>query len=148
MSPLSAKFLFDLGLKQYPPIEVILGIAANRGPQGAVALNYFFNNYGEKYMDYTPTAHADIAFVPAIYRGQKTLEKPLGVFSNPCWKLFDFPVLDPDLRQGAASILQIKEHPPTEQLVHYLEVSPPITNSQACEWFELLSRHIPGLCNG
>ena len=135
-------------MKRYPPTEVILGIAANREPQGAVALDYFFNNYGEKYADYTVTTHADIAFVPAIYGNQRTLEKPLGVFSNPCWKLLGFPILDPDLRQGAASILQIKEHPPTEQLVHCLEVFPPTNNSQACELFELLSRHIPGLYNG
>ena len=135
-------------MKRYPPTEVILGIAANREPQGAVALDYFFNNYGEKYADYTVTTHADIAFVPAIHRGQKTLEKPLGVFSNPDWKLLGFPVLNPNLRRDAVSILQIKEHPPTEQLVHCLEESPPTTEHKACEWFKLLSRHIPGLCNG
>ena len=143
----SAKFLFNLGLRRFPSTEDILGIAAKGEPQRTFALNYFLDNYIQKYADYTIDAHANIAFVPAVHRGEKRLAKPLEVFSNPDWKSLDFPVLDPTLRQDAVSKLKIKEHPPTNQLVRLLETSPPATEAQAREWFGVLSRRISGLSN-
>jgi hypothetical protein len=135
-----------LGLRRYPPTEVILGIASEDEPQRTAALNYFLDNYIQKYTDYTPDAHANIAFVPAINKGERKLAKPLEVFSNPDWQSLGFPVLDPALRQDVASRLKIKEHPPTNQLVRLLQASPPITQEQASEWFGVLSRRISGLC--
>jgi len=98
-------------------------------------------------MDYTPSTHANIAFIPAIHKGQKKLAKPFEVFSSFDWQSLGFTVLDPALRQGAANKLKIQEHPPTSQLVHLLEVSPPTTEAQACEWFGILSHRISGLCD-
>ena len=144
--PTPAEFLFDLGLRRYPPTEVILGTAAKDKPQRTVALDYFLDNYRQKYTDYTAAAYANVAFVPAICGGKK-LAKPLEVFSNPDWESFGFPVLDPDLRLGAVDILQIKEHPSTDQLVCHLEKSPPATEDQARKWFGVLSRHVRGLCH-
>jgi len=139
-----AKFLFSLGLRRYPPTEIILDIASKSEPQRTTALNYFLDNYIQKYTDYTADAHANIAFVPAIHKGEKKLVKPLEVFSNPAWQSLGFPVLDPTLRQDAANRLKIKEHPPTNQLVRLLEASPPNTEAQAREWFGVLSRRISG----
>ena len=147
MSPFPAEFLFDLGLRQHPPTGIILGIAAGDEPQRATALDYFLDNHTHKYSDYTADAYASIAFVPAIHNGERKLAKPLEVFSNPVWQSFGFPVLDPTLRQDIANKLKIQERPPTNQLVRLLERSPPVTQDQACEWFGILSRHIPGLCN-
>jgi len=146
MLPPPAKFLFNLGLRRFPPIEVILGIAAKDEPRRTIALNYFLDNYMQKYTDYTVDAHANVAFVPAIHRGEKKLVKPLEVFSNPEWRSLGFSVLDPALRQDAVTKLKIKEHPPTNQLIRLLETSPPITEAQAREWFGVLSRRISGLC--
>src|SRR6266478_6882049 len=73
---LPAEFLFNLGLRRYPPTEVILGIAAGDEPQRTVALDYFLDNYRRNYADYTATAHANISFVPAIHGGEKKLAKP------------------------------------------------------------------------
>lgn len=143
----AAKFLFNLGLRRYPPTGIILEIAAKDEPQRAVALNYFLDNYMQKYTDYTADEHANIAFVPAIHKGEKKLAKPLEVFSNPDWQSLGFPILDPALRQDAANRLKIKEHPPTNQLVRLLETSPPDTQAQAREWFGILSRRISGLYN-
>ena len=147
ISPSTAKFLFNLGLRRYPPTEIILEIAAKDQQQGTVALNYFLDNYMQKYSDYTPDAHANIAFVPAVHKGEKKLAKPLEVFSNPDWQSLGFPILDPTLRQDATNKLKIKEHPPTNQLVRLLEASPPSTQAQAREWFGTLSRRISGPCN-
>lgn len=147
MLPSLAQFLFDLGLKRYPPTGVILGIAAKGEPQRTAALEYFLDNYRKKYMDYTADAHASIAFVPAIHGDEKKILKPSEVFSGRDWQSLGFPVLDPTLRPDAVNILQIKEHPPAIELVSRLEESPPATGAQAREWFGALSRHISGLCN-
>ena len=124
---------------------MILGIAAQSEPQRTLALDYFLDNYRQKYTDYTVGAHANIAFVPAVRGDEKKLARPLEVFSNPDWQSLGFPVLDPDLRQDAANMLRIKEHPPADQLIRLLEESPPTTEDQAREWFAILSRRIPGL---
>ena len=147
MLPSSAKFLFNLGLRRFPPTEVILNVAAKDEPQRTIALNYFLDNCMQKYTDYTAEAHANITFVPAIHKGEKKLVGPLEVFSNPDWQSLGFPVLDPTLRQDAANKLKIKEHPPTNRLVHLLEESPPTTEAQAREWFGILSRRISGPYN-
>jgi hypothetical protein len=145
--PSPAKFLFDLGLRRFPPTEVILAIAAEGELRGALALNYFLDNYIQKYADYSVDAHADVAFVPAIHGGEKKLMKPLEVFLDPEWGTLGFPILDPGLREDAVTTLKIEERPSTSQLVHLLETSPPTTEAQACEWFGVLSRRISGLCD-
>lgn len=147
MLPSIARFLFNLGLRRCPPTEVILGIAAKDGPRGAAALGYFLDNWMQNFTDYTADAHANVAFVPSINRGENKLAKPTEVFSNPDWEPLGFPVLDPVLRRDTANILQIKDHPPTSQLIRLLEESPPTTETQACEWFGVLSRHISGAYN-
>ena len=114
------------------------------------ALGYFLNNYGQNhtdYKDYIAYARENIAFVPAIQKGEKKLVKPVEAFSVPDWGALGFPILDPTLGKDAVDKLGIKEHPPTSQLVALLEKSPPTTESQACEWFGILSCCIPGLCN-
>jgi hypothetical protein len=128
---LPAKFLFNLGLRRYPPTEVILGIAAKGWTTRDIALNYFLDNYDQSGSTRTtpPTPMQTSLSFPAIHRGEKKLAKPLEVFSNPDWQSLGFPVLDPTLRQDAANILQIKEHPPTNQLVRLLETSPPTTEA-------------------
>ena len=149
--PFPAKFLFNLGLRRYPPTEVILGIASKGEPLGTVALGYFLDNYIQKYADYTIEAHPNIAFVPAVHRCERKLAKPLEVFSNPDWQPLGFPTLDadldPDLRRDAVSKLKIKEHPPTDQIVRLLETSPPSNEAHARQWFGVLSRCISGMCD-
>ena len=144
---LPAGFMFNLGLRRYPPTEVILSIAAGDEPQRTTALDYFLDNYRRNYADYAATTYANIAFVPAIHRSEKRLVNPLEVFSNVDWQSLGVPVLDPALRPDAVNVLQIKEHPPTDQLVRLLEASPPTTEAQACKWFGILSRRISGLCD-
>ena len=143
--PTPAEFLFSLGLRRHPSAEVILDIAAKGEPQRTAALDYFLDNYRQKYADYTATAYESTAFVPAIRRGEKELAKPLEVFASPDWQSLGFPILDPDLRRDAGNVLQIKEHPSTDQLVLCLEEFPPTTEGQAHEWFTILSRRMPGV---
>lgn len=89
----------------------------------------------------------EFPFVPAIHKGKWGLFGPSKVFSDPDWQMFGFPTLDPSLRRDAASKLGLQKHPYSWELVDLLTKSPPATDSQACEWFEVLSRRIKGLSN-
>ena len=98
-------------------------------------MNYFLDNYTQWYTSFTINNHADIAFVPAIHKGEKKLANPLEVFSSSDWQLLGFSVLDPALvrRNEVIGRLGIKAHPSTEDLLHLFGTSPPTSEDQACQ---------------
>jgi len=75
---ITAKLLFDLGLRRYPPLATLLNIAAGPDPQTRnAALKYFLDNISTKYGDYNPSLFVNLAFVPAVKTdGTKFLAKP------------------------------------------------------------------------
>jgi hypothetical protein len=52
--------------------------------------------------------------------------------------------VDPQLPDGAAVKLKLKNHPPTSELVTLLERFPPGDETIARQWFEVLSGRVPG----
>jgi hypothetical protein len=52
--------------------------------------------------------------------------------------------MDPQLLDGAAAKLKLKNHPPTSELVTLLERFPPGDEAIARQWFEVLSGRVPG----
>jgi len=52
--------------------------------------------------------------------------------------------VDPQLVDGAAGKLKLKNHPPTSELVTLLETFPPEDEAIARQWFEVLSGRVPG----
>jgi hypothetical protein len=82
-----AKMLFTLGLKRYPPIDVLLGIAAGRPPTHEKALQYLLSHMSTQYPTFDPTAFVGVAFIPAKGTdGKAFLAKPgevsLGKFTS------------------------------------------------------------------
>lgn len=64
---LTAKFLYRLGLRKFPPLNVILNLAASPDSKiRTLAMNYFLDNYVTRYSDYEPGNFATVAFVPAL----------------------------------------------------------------------------------
>ena len=62
-----AKFLYNIGLRRFPPIKDIIQLAA--GPDEAIrqkALRYFFENFTSRYSNYNPDDFATVSFVPAL----------------------------------------------------------------------------------
>ena len=53
-------------------------------------------------------------------------------------------MVDPLLRDVAASKLKLNIHPPTSEIVALLERSPPTDDTTARQWFEVLSGRVPG----
>lgn len=73
----TARMLFSLGLRKYPPIDVLLGIAAGRPPNNERALGYLLTNVHTHYVGFEPAAFSGVAFIPAMKPdGEKILAKP------------------------------------------------------------------------
>lgn len=70
-------------------------------------------------------------------------ERTFKVFTNSDWALLGFAVVQPTLRQDdMTSKLNIREHPPTAQLVSLLERQPPKDHETAQQWFSVLAGRI------
>jgi hypothetical protein len=126
------------------------------------ALTFFLDNLSLKYSEYDPNNYRDLAFVPAVRGSEKVLAKPFEVrgsliialpqlddtgqlYASPEWAALGFLVVDPLLRDGAASKLKLNTHPPTSEIVALLERSPPRDETTARQWFEVLSGRVPGI---
>ena len=73
----SAKMLYSLGLRRFPPIDVLLGIAAGGAPSNERALQYLLSNFQTHYTDFDPSAFSGVSFLPATGpSGQAILAKP------------------------------------------------------------------------
>jgi hypothetical protein len=72
-----ARMLFSLGLRRFPPIDVLLGIASGRPPTNQKALDYLLANLQTHYVSFDPKAFEGVAFLPAtLPDGRQILAKP------------------------------------------------------------------------
>jgi Protein of unknown function (DUF3684) len=64
-----AKFLFVLGLRRSPPLDVIINLCASTDPLvRSIALKYLLDNMVTKYSHYDPKNFAEVPFVPSTTR--------------------------------------------------------------------------------
>ncbi|KAL5514880.1 hypothetical protein ACEPAG_2196 [Sanghuangporus baumii] len=138
-----AKFLFSLGLRRYPPLDVLLKLASDQdGFLRSTALRYFLDNTS-KYDDYDPDKFNHLAFVPAERpNGESTLGTPGQVFVDAEAAMFGFLVVQPGIRHDARDKLKLKHYPPTSLILPILEKSSPQEPSISRTWFEELASHI------
>lgn len=74
---LVAKFLFNLGLRRLPPLDVLLGLAAGDDSKiRGLALRYYLDNANTKYANFSPLSYSHLAFVPAFKDKQAYMAKP------------------------------------------------------------------------
>ncbi|KAG8743102.1 hypothetical protein FRC10_000402 [Ceratobasidium sp. 414] len=87
-----AKFMFEIGLLRYPPLETILTLAAAVDvDKRALALKYFMDHHSPRYTNYQPQAFKHLSFVPAIKPdGTAFLTNPTSVYSNAECAVMDF----------------------------------------------------------
>lgn len=72
-----AKFLFKLGLRRYPPMAELVGLAASSEKAvRTAALKYLLDNYMTRYADYDPDAFSNVAFIPAFQGDTGCLARP------------------------------------------------------------------------
>ncbi|EIW70337.1 hypothetical protein TREMEDRAFT_29286 [Tremella mesenterica DSM 1558] len=139
-----ARMLFSLGLKRFPPIDVLVGLAAGPSPINDRALQYLLNNYSTHYTQFDPSAFATVAFIPATSStGKSFLAKPGEVFINPACGILGFSVAHPSVTSPEnAGKLRIPSDPPMDRLAQALISNPPTDHSKAQTIFEYLSTRL------
>lgn len=139
--PLSneSNLLFELGLKRYPPVDVLLRLCGGEDPVlRERALKYFLTNfrsygYGATYS----SSKVPCAFVPTE---SGKLREPDSVFTNPTVAAFGFEVLRRDLLGASASLLGVQPFPPPETLLSLIVRSPPQSYAVAVAQFAVLGQ--------
>ncbi|CAE7228758.1 unnamed protein product [Rhizoctonia solani] len=135
------KFMVELGLKRYPPLETVLTLAgAVNADKRAMALKYFMDNHSTRYTSYQADAFKHLAFVPAIKPdGTSFLANPTAVYSNAECAVMNFNVVDPSLDKEAIVRLQVASNPPTRALLTTLLGSPPRDQALSRKYYEYLA---------
>ncbi|CAG8589024.1 5426_t:CDS:10 [Diversispora eburnea] len=132
------KFLYSLGLREYPPLKTILQLASTNSESNLRenALKYFITNFKEKYVsDYNPH-EIKTPFLPCT--DPKVFETPMGCFLNFGCTIMKFHAIRSDIRFRAEE-LGVRQHPTREQLLNRLIQFPPKNDFEAREVFGYLS---------
>ncbi|KAF8688692.1 hypothetical protein RHS03_09437, partial [Rhizoctonia solani] len=139
-----AKFMFELGLKRFPPLETILTLAgATEIDKRTAALKYFMDNHSTRYTSYQAHTFKHLSFVPAIKPdGTSFLSNPAAVYSNPECAVMGFNVVDPTLDKEAVVKLQVASNPPTRALLTTLLGTPLRDQALSRKYYEYLASRI------
>ncbi|WVQ99431.1 hypothetical protein IAU59_006566 [Kwoniella sp. CBS 9459] len=139
-----AKMLFSLGLRRFPPIDVLLGIAAGRPPMNEKALQYLLTNVHNHYALFRADAFSQVSFIPATRpSGEHISARPGEVFTNSACAILGFAVAQPiaALPENAAK-LSIQSDPSMDKLVRALLSNVTRDLDKAKKIFEYMSTQL------
>ncbi|KAG7446407.1 uncharacterized protein BT62DRAFT_986911 [Guyanagaster necrorhizus] len=138
-----AKLAFTLNLRQCPPVDVLVNLCAGSDEKiRTIALKYLTDNMNTKYQNFDPVKFGQVAFIPAVRDSKVCLGTPGEVFASSDWAAFGFLVTPPTLSREIVAKLKVPQHPPSELIVSFLLNNVPRDESQAKQWFEILSGRI------
>ncbi|KIY52910.1 hypothetical protein FISHEDRAFT_63575 [Fistulina hepatica ATCC 64428] len=140
-----AQFLFGLGLRRYPPLDVLMPLCAGDMKDDKIrptAYKYLVEKMTVHYNDYNPSRFDSLAFIPAMKDARSCLATPKEVFFNNEWASFGFKVTHPIVTEDAANKLHVKKRPPTPLLLSFVSRNPPKDDIQAREWFGILATRL------
>lgn len=137
--------MYQTGLRRFPPLPIILKLAADEDETlRSAALQYFLDNLS-KYPDYNPSSFNGLDFVPAVRAdGTNTMGSPGKVFVDPDAALLGFLTVHASIRDVAIDKLKLQRSPPTSMLLPLLENLPPQDPALARKWFEVLAGRLSG----
>jgi hypothetical protein len=129
-----AKFLLKLGLKRYPPEEVLLKLAAgsNRSLREK-ALRYYVDQFHANNYSLKLVGGTNMAFLP-LEKDKERLVRPVECYSNADSKVMGFDVIRQDLEPHAAKF-GVKNDPHMRDCVKRLQATPPPGPREAREVF-------------
>ncbi|KAJ1020756.1 hypothetical protein NDA16_004147 [Ustilago loliicola] len=139
-----ARFVFDLGLRRYPPMETVLELASTTSNDAlrSKALSFFLDKFHAHYANqYTIYRAEKYAFIPARLPSETkmVLRKPTEVFTNPEAAVMGFPVAGPEINLADLPKLGLRSNPTSTQLIGRLVNAPSKDEAQARKIFEYLA---------
>ncbi|KIJ65764.1 hypothetical protein HYDPIDRAFT_186930 [Hydnomerulius pinastri MD-312] len=138
-----AELLYRLGLRPYPPLEIIIELCSSPDTSvRATAFKYFCYNLRSKYSRFNPENFQDVEFIPAENKEGTCLKRPGDVFLGTQWKAFGFSIVQVAYQKVIISELGIQQHPPPSMLLHWLETTRLPDEETARQRYECLSECI------
>ena len=139
-----ARFVFDLGLRRYPPMETVLELASTSADATlrSKALAFFLDKLHAHYVNqYTIYRAEKYAFIPARLPNDNkpVLRKPTEVFTNAEAAIMGFPVVGPEINLVDLPKLGLRTNPTATQLIASLVNAPTKDEAQARKVFEYLA---------
>ncbi|GAC95754.1 hypothetical protein PHSY_003330 [Pseudozyma hubeiensis SY62] len=139
-----ARFVFDLGLRRYPPMETVLELASTTTNDAlrSSAIAFFLERFHAHYINqYTIFRAEKYAFVPARLPNEPkmVLRKPTEVFTNAEAAVMGFPVAGPEINLADLPKLGLRSNPTATQLIGKLVNTPTKDEAQARKIFEYLA---------
>ena len=74
--------LFALGVRRYPPLDLLVALAADQPHANPKALPYLLEHINTHYVNFDPKAFAQVAFLPAVRPGGKQTKARPGEVSH------------------------------------------------------------------
>ncbi|TFK17229.1 hypothetical protein FA15DRAFT_711025 [Coprinopsis marcescibilis] len=137
-----ARFLNSIGLQPAPELSILMQLCASKDFRvHTTALRYLLDNMGGAYKHYSARDFSSCAYLPAMLGSEKVLGTPQEVVNGRQWMELGFPLLHPEYQRFSV-VLQVEEHPSTDQLVSLLLKKPPKTHQEAMKVFSAMSVRI------
>lgn len=127
-----ARMLFSLGLRRYPPLDVLLGLAAGSSRTNQRALEYLLANIQSHYLGFNPKMFENVAFLPAtLPDGKQVLAKPGEVSLAYCMDLMiRYTQIGPALSSDLPLPIRQSHHPTLPTSYDYRAIPPWISLSR------------------
>ncbi|KAH6911937.1 hypothetical protein BKA70DRAFT_820711 [Coprinopsis sp. MPI-PUGE-AT-0042] len=137
-----ATLLRKIGLKTFPELGTLVqGCASNDVEVHEACFQYLLDHMSTHYTDYKAENFLTVPFLPSTRYGEAALATPHDAVAAQCWSDLGFHVLCPDLSMHS-SLLQVREHPTSVQLVDLLSKSPPMRDEEAARMFAMVFTRI------
>ncbi|KAF9235387.1 hypothetical protein BU15DRAFT_78062 [Melanogaster broomeanus] len=136
------EFLIDLGLQQFPPLDMIIEKACSREPTVRQnAYNFFVSNLEGHYEKYNPADFSESAFLPCGKGDRPTqFGTPEEVLTSSEWEIFGFHTIHRSVPPRTRMRLKLRDRPSAAAIIKAMQERPPPSRETAKRWFDLLAR--------
>ncbi|KAF9235058.1 hypothetical protein BU15DRAFT_78434 [Melanogaster broomeanus] len=121
--------LYELGLRQYPSLELIIENASSDDDRvRTLAYNFFIRHLDNHYKHYHPANFPISAFLP--YKD---------VFTSSEWEIFGFHTVNRSVTSRDRARLKVKDRPTGAAIIQAMRENSSPSKHIARKWFELLA---------
>ncbi|KAF9235383.1 hypothetical protein BU15DRAFT_78058 [Melanogaster broomeanus] len=136
------EYLNEFGLRQFPPLDLIIEKASSKDPPVRLsAYNFFVNHLESHYEKYNPADFSESAFLPCGKGDRPTqFGTPEEVLTSAEWEIFGFHTIHRSVPQRTWMRLKLRDRPSAAAIIKAMKERPPPSRETAKRWFDLLAR--------
>ncbi|KAF9225079.1 hypothetical protein BS17DRAFT_879239 [Gyrodon lividus] len=135
-------YLYEFGLRQHPPLNLIIEKASSTNATVRQhAYNFFVNHLEDYYEKYNPADFPNSSFLPCGKGNRPTqFGTPEEVFTSSEWEIFGFHTIHKSVLPRTQMKLKLKDRPSAAVIIKAMQTKSPPSIATAKKWFDLLAR--------